>query len=68
MQRIYQPLIQHHLANLRQMVFLSGPRQVGKTTLSQACVASGYVSQYFNWGSLEHREWILSGIEKIYQR
>jgi hypothetical protein len=34
MKRIYQQLIAQHLADLRQMVFLMGPRQVGKTTLS----------------------------------
>ena len=32
MERIYQTTIQHHLRTYRQMVFLSVPRQVGKTT------------------------------------
>jgi len=31
-----------------KMVFLSGPRQVGKTTLAKACIA-GEADRYFNW-------------------
>ena len=34
MKRIYESLIVDHFVNNRQMVFLSGPRQVGKTTLA----------------------------------
>jgi hypothetical protein len=34
MKRIYESLIADHFANNRQMAFLSGPRQVGKTTLA----------------------------------
>jgi len=36
MKRIYEKLISDHLENNRQMVFLSGPRQVGKTTLAKS--------------------------------
>ena len=31
-----------------KMVFLSGPRQVGKTILAKACLA-GEADRYFNW-------------------
>ncbi len=31
--RLYDALLEEHLATYRQMVFVSGPRQVGKTTL-----------------------------------
>ena len=34
--RIYGTMIRDHLDNYRQMVFLSGPRQSGKTTLAKA--------------------------------
>src|SRR5262249_29140738 len=33
--RIYESVIQRHLDEDRQMVFLAGPRQVGKTTCSK---------------------------------
>ncbi len=31
--RLYQPLVLDHFKKNRQMLFLMGPRQVGKTTL-----------------------------------
>jgi predicted AAA+ superfamily ATPase len=44
------------------MVFLGGPRQVGKTTFSQSLLKNGHQnSAYFNWDSAEHREIILKG-------
>ncbi len=42
----------------RKMVFVSGPRQVGKTTLSQSL--PGGKTGYLNWDLAEHREAILS--------
>lgn len=42
-----------------KMVFLSGPRQVGKTTLAKKIVP---LSAYLNWDIPEHREQILKGI------
>ena len=33
-ERIYTSVIKRHLANYQQMIFLSGPRQAGKTTVS----------------------------------
>jgi predicted AAA+ superfamily ATPase len=41
----------------RKMVFVAGPRQVGKTTLSRAL--PGGVSGYLNWDDPAHRERIL---------
>ena len=41
--RIYSALVEEHLRQYRQMVFLSGPRQVGKTTVSEG-VATNYLS------------------------
>ena len=41
----------------RKMVFLSGPRQVGKTTLARDILVNQ--SGYLNWDIAEHREQIL---------
>jgi len=49
------------------MIFITGPRQVGKTTLSKSC-AEGYPYIYLNWDNLEHREQILAGISVIYDK
>ncbi len=49
MRRIYQELISRHLNKLRQMVFLMGPRQVGKTTVSLETAAEWPTHFYFNW-------------------
>lgn len=55
--------IRHHLGKLRQMVFVTGPRQVGKTTLSKSLLKSPQPGfNYFNWDSAEHRRILLSRI------
>ena len=54
--RTYDSLLAEHLASHRQMAFVSGPRQVGKTTAcrlhADACV---------NWDDVDDRELILAG-------
>ena len=55
-QRIYDKIISGHLAKYRQMVFLSGPRQVGKTTL-----AKNFASRYLDWDNVDARALILKG-------
>ncbi len=54
--RLYQAIIDHHLEHLRQMVFVSGPRQVGKTTV---CRQRGDL--YLDWDNEDHRAVILAG-------
>jgi len=54
--RLYGSILTEHLAAHRQMDFVSGPRQVGKTT---TCRAQG--SMYLDWDNEDHRELILSG-------
>jgi hypothetical protein len=49
--------VQHDLA--RKMVFIPGPRQVGKTTLARSLAKSP--QSYLNWDVAEHRERILKG-------
>lgn len=44
-----------------KMVFLWGPRQVWKTTLSKHIAKDYSSSQYFNWDFLEDKKRILSG-------
>jgi uncharacterized protein len=52
--------LQHNIANdlKRKMVFLSGPRQVGKTTLTRELLKSGK-GVYFNWDDDVQRKAIL---------
>jgi len=61
MDRIYTKLIQDHLDKYHQMVFLAGPRQVGKTTISKIIQTHISPSHYLNWDVKEHRELILTG-------
>lgn len=55
-ERIYEKIIRGHLAKYRQMVFLSGPRQVGKTTL-----AKEFSTCYLDWDNVDARALILKG-------
>lgn len=47
------------------MIFLMGPRQVGKTTLGRAFVDNHENCQYFNWDRLDHRLLFLEGPKSI---
>jgi predicted AAA+ superfamily ATPase len=61
LQRYLVSTIQADLAE--KMVFLGGPRQVGKTTLAKDLLAKagGSASAYLNWDSLSDRQIILKG-------
>ena len=48
MERIYEHLVKDHFANNRQMAFLSGPRQVGKTTIAERVLPSAVCLNYDN--------------------
>ena len=48
--RIYEDVLKEHLADNRQMAFLTGPRQCGKTTLAKALS-----NHYFTWDDLATR-------------
>ena len=61
--RIYTEIIRGHFAKYRQMVFLSGPRQVGKTTLVRE-----QSPEYISWDREKDRQLILSGAEKIAEK
>ena len=63
--RIYTSVIKEHFKNHQQMIFLSGPRQAGKTTVS--LMAKEFTSQfsYLNWDNLDHRKIVLEGVESV---
>lgn len=65
MKRIYESLVEHHLQQYNQMVFISGPRRVGKTTisLSKKNITKNFL--YLNWDNQEHRHIIVSGGKNI---
>ena len=47
------------LSKEKQMIFLSGPRQVGKTTLAKE-IAKGFKNNiYFNWDILGHKKLLI---------
>jgi predicted AAA+ superfamily ATPase len=56
-ERYLAPQIKRDL--LKKMVFVAGPRQVGKTTLARSL--PGAQAGYLNWDVAEHRAQILAG-------
>jgi predicted AAA+ superfamily ATPase len=65
MHRIYDELVQFHLNHFEEMLFLSGPRQVGKTTVSEHVQSYATPFTYLNWDNDEHKVIILSGAKDI---
>lgn len=68
MKRSYEFLIEQHLKEHRQMVFLSGPRQVGKTTVSLETSSEYPLHVYFNWDNEDHRALIIAGPQAVAQK
>ncbi len=64
MRRIYANEIKLELTQHRQMLFISGPRQVGKTTLAKT-LCEEFKGHYLNWDDIDHRQLILSGSNKL---
>jgi len=62
--RLYDQILTTHLTENRQMAFISGPRQVGKTTTCRQCA-----DQYMSWDILEDQRVVLKGptalVEKL---
>ena len=46
MKRIYEAIWAEHFAEVRQMAFLSGPRQVGKAMLAKVALPDGHYLSY----------------------
>ena len=61
--RIYRTIVDDHFARCGQMAFLSGPRQVGKTT-----VGEGMASHYLNWDDDDVRKTMLQGQKAVVDR
>lgn len=60
MKRLYDSIVEFHLKSYRQMAFLSGPRQSGKTTIAKA-----HAQTYLNWDDDRVRLAILAGQQKV---
>lgn len=54
--RLYDAILADHFARRRQMAFMTGPRQVGKTTTCRARATA-----YLNWDDQDHRKVLLAG-------
>jgi len=65
MKRIYDTIVAKHLAEDQQMIFLVGPRQVGKTTIGMNATALTENFLYLNWDNLDHRRILIAGPESI---
>jgi len=61
--RFYDALLAEHLTKYRQMAFISGPRQVGKTTTCR-----NHADAYVNWDNIDDRERILAGPARLIER
>jgi predicted AAA+ superfamily ATPase len=64
MERLYDHLLKDHFATANKMAFLSGPRQVGKTTTSRKALSNAL---YLNWDVPSHRALILKGPEAVFE-
>ncbi len=63
--RVYEDILRRHLAEESQMAFVSGARQVGKTTLCQSFASAG---SYLNWDVDEDRNVLRRGQAAIVER
>lgn len=63
--RLYLKVIKKHFEENRQMLFLMGPRQVGKTTISRELLKDYRDGVYINWDNAKHRQMIIDGGEEI---
>lgn len=66
MKRIYENVIAQDLEFYTQMLFLAGPRQVGKTTISLQAEALTSQFVYLNWDNQDHRGLIVEGPTAVF--
>src|SRR3990167_5374385 len=64
MRRLYDTVVRAYFEHYEEMLFLSGPRQVGKTTTSKSLSELGPY-YYFNWDDEDHRAILLEGPAKV---
>lgn len=65
MKRIYETIIQDHFQRNHEMLFISGARQVGKTTVAQRISGS---ENYLDWDVQEDRQDIIRGQRNLGER
>lgn len=68
MDRIYESVINEHFEHYNKMLLLTGPRQVGKTTLAKLTADTFDNSLYLNWDNEDHQRLILEGPNTIIQK
>lgn len=61
--RVYDRMLEHHLAKFRQMAWVTGARQVGKTNSCRQVA-----SQCLNWDNLDDRALFLAGPAALAER
>lgn len=67
MDRIYQKQIEEYLVDYKKMVFISGPRQVGKTTISKGAIKGIFNNIYLNWDYADDRLKILDNHHTLFE-
>ena len=65
MKRVYESIIKEHFERNEQMLFLSGARQVGKTTTAKSVLGTGL---FFDWDLQGDRTDIISGQRHLADR
>lgn len=65
MERLYQNLIRQHFDENQQMLFLAGPRQVGKTTIALTAEELTDCFLYLNYDNEKHRQILFGGEDAI---
>jgi predicted AAA+ superfamily ATPase len=63
--RLYESILRQHLAEETSMAFVSGARQVGKTTICRAVASAG---AYLNWDVDADRAIVRRGQEAVVER
>ena len=61
--RIYETIVKDHFDKYRQMVFLSGPRQVGKST-----VGEDLATTYLSWDDEDVRKAMMTGQKAVVEK
>lgn len=65
MKRNYKKIFLDHFTAHRQMVFVMGPRQSGKTTVAQGIIDDQQQAKYLTWDNTNDRDLILQGPNAI---
>lgn len=65
MQRLYEHIALTHFTEHEQMLFIAGPRQVGKTTLAKSLSTHFDTAHYFNFDIEEDRLLIMRGDKAV---